>query len=173
LTLKQLLNIYFGLEKESKGDYSMSEQIHGIAWDDRLKLGHKQVDEQHKRLFELVGELVDQCLNGTNVEKLKETLNFLVEYTVSHFYDEESLQVEYNFPEYIDHKRMHEAFKATVGELVQRFEENASSEELSNDVNKIVVRWLIGHIQTEDKKIGRHIRSVIARGRGFSATGTT
>ena len=151
----------------------MSEMVNGIAWDDRLKLGHSQVDEQHKRLFDLVGELVNQCLCGTNVEKLKETLNFLVDYTVRHFYDEESLQVEYNFPEYANHKKMHEAFKVTVGELVRRFEENASSEELSNDVNKIVVRWLVSHIQMEDKKIGRHIRNVTALSRGYSSAGSS
>jgi len=51
---------------------------------------------------------------------------------------------------------------------VRRFEKNASSEELSNDVNKIVVRWLIGHIQMEDKKIGKHIRSITALNRGYT-----
>jgi len=143
----------------------MSEHNSGIAWDDRLKLGHRQVDEQHKRLFGMLNELVDQCADGTNVEKLKETLDFLVNYTVSHFYDEEALQVEYNFPEYTRHKQLHDDFKVTVGELVQRFAENGSSGALSNDVNKIVVRWLVGHIQMEDKKIGQHIRDIAARNR--------
>jgi len=141
----------------------MREQRYGIAWDDKLKMGNEQVDTQHKRLFELVNELVGQCMDGSNAEKLKETLDFLVNYTVYHFYDEESLQVQYSFPEYKRHKQLHEDFKETVGGLVQRFAESGSSEELSNDVNKIVVRWLVGHIQKEDKKIGEHIRRVTAR----------
>jgi len=154
-------------KEENKMCEKICEQSNGIAWDDRLKLGHRQVDEQHKRLFGLLNELVEQCSDGTNVEKLKETLDFLVDYTVHHFYDEEALQVEYNFPGYVGHKQLHEDFKVTVGELVQRFVDNGSSEELSNDVNRIVVRWLVGHIQLEDKKIGKHIRETSARNRGM------
>jgi len=141
----------------------MNEYSYGIAWNDSFKLGNEQVDAQHKRLFELLSVLVGQCMDGSNTEKLKETLDFLVEYTVQHFYDEESIQVQYNFPEYRKHKQLHEDFKKVVGGLVQRFTESGSSVELSNDVNKIIVRWLIGHIQQEDKKIGEHIRRITAR----------
>ena len=138
----------------------MNEVKYGIAWNDSYKLGNEQVDAQHKRLFELVSGLVSSCMDGSNTEKLNETLNFLVNYTVQHFNDEEALQIQYSYPEYIRHKQLHEDFKVTVGELVQRFMKSASSKELSSDVNKIVVRWLINHIQREDKKIGKHIQNV-------------
>ena len=141
----------------------MHELKYGISWDDNLKMGDEKVDTQHKCLFGLLSKLVGQCIDGSNVEMLQETLDFLVNYTVQHFYAEESLQIQYNFPEYIKHKQMHEDFKLTVGDLVQRFTENGSSKALCDDVNKIVVRWLVGHIQQEDKKIGQHIRKVTAR----------
>jgi hemerythrin len=66
----------------------------------------------------------------------------------------------YNYPEYNEHKQFHEDFKITVGELAEKFYKNGSSAELSSDVNKTVIRWLINHIQREDKKIGEHVRSV-------------
>ena len=138
------------------------ETKYGVAWNDSYKFGNEQVDMQHKRLFELVSGLVSSCMDGTDTEKLRETLDFLVNYTVCHFNDEEALQIQHNYPEYARHKQLHEDFKATVGKLVQRFIQSASSKELSNDVNKIVVRWLVNHIQREDKKIGRHIQSVAA-----------
>ena len=132
---------------------------YGIAWQDSYKLDDEMVDSQHRRLFELVSELVGSCLDGSNEKKLRETLDFLVEYTVQHFYDEESLQVQYNYPDYKRHKQLHEDFKVTVGGIVRKFEEEGSSVELSNDANKIVVRWLIYHITLEDKKVGRHLKS--------------
>ena len=141
----------------------MCTQMQGIVWDDRLKLDNEQVDAQHKRLFELLSELVNQCMDGSNTEKLKDTLDFLVRYTVQHFYDEESIQVQYNFPEYRKHKQLHEDFTKVVGGLVKRFDESGSSKELCNDVNRIVVRWLIYHIQQEDKKIGEYIKQITAR----------
>ena len=138
----------------------MSGIKYGIAWSDKYKLGNAQVDSQHRRLFELVSELVTYCMDGTDTGKLKDTLDFLVYYTIRHFDDEEALQLQYNYPEYSRHKQLHEDFKVTVGELVQRFEQNGSSTELSNDVNKIIVRWLINHIQHEDMKIALHIQGI-------------
>jgi len=141
----------------------MSEIVYGIAWNDIYKLGNSGVDAQHRRLFELVSELVSACIDGSSTEKLQSTLDFLVAYTVQHFYDEESLQVQYNYPGYLAHKRMHEDFKVEVGRLVDSFKANGSSAQLSDNVNKIIVRWLVRHIQREDKKIGEHIRNITRR----------
>jgi len=147
------------LNCQEKGE-NVSEIKYGIAWSDDYRLGNEHVDMQHYRLFELVSELIGYCMDGSETAKLQETLDFLIEYTILHFKDEEDLQCWYNFPEFERHKQLHEAFKSTVEGLVERFQKNGSSLELSNDVNKIIVRWLINHIQREDKKIGEHIRSV-------------
>ena len=132
----------------------------GIAWSDSFRLGNEQVDGQHQRLFVLLSELVDACADGTDTGKLQETLDFLVNYTVQHFNDEEALQRLYNYPDFAKHKQIHEDFKVTVGELVGRFKESGSSKELSADVNKIIVRWLLNHVQREDKKIGEYLRTL-------------
>ena len=140
-----------------------AEATQGLAWKDDFNLGHEWVDMQHRRLFELVNGLVDSCADGSDIIKLKGTLDFLVNYTVQHFVDEEALQLQYSYPGYERHKGLHEDFKTTVGGLVEKFTASGSSAELSSDVNKIVVRWLVNHIQREDKKIGEHIRSVAAK----------
>ena len=143
-----------------ENDQNKTEMSHVLAWKDEFNLGHDWVDMQHRRLFELVNGLVESCAAGSDAIKLKGTLDFLVNYTVQHFDDEEALQLKYNYPGYEKHKRIHEDFKVTVGGLVEKFTAGESSAELSNDVNKIVVRWLINHIQREDKKIGEHIRNL-------------
>jgi len=129
----------------------------GIAWSDSYKLGNEKVDSQHRKLFQLLSGLVDSCEDGSNLEKVKEALDFLVNYTVHHFDDEEELQLACGFPEYENHKKIHEAFKVTVGELVSKFNESGSSEELSTAISKIVVKWLVRHIQGEDKKISAYL----------------
>jgi len=137
----------------------MSEIKYGVAWSEKYELGNEQVDSQHRRLFELVSDLIEVCMCGYENDKLQETLDFLVDYTIKHFNDEEALQVQYNYPEYENHKKMHEGFKTMVGGLVREFSETGSSDELSKNVNKIIVRWLINHIQREDKKIGEYINN--------------
>lgn len=132
----------------------------GIKWNDSYALGNEKVDSQHKQLFELLSGLVDSCKDGTELTKIQEALDFLVNYAVSHFNDEEALQIECGYPDYERHKKLHEDFKVTVTGLVKRFVLSGSSTELSSELNKIVVKWLISHIQGEDLKIGAHIRSV-------------
>jgi len=149
------------------GEIFMNERRFGLAWSDEFELGCDQVDSQHKRLFELVSNLAEACTDGYDTKILNETLDFLVTYTVQHFQDEEDFQLRYNYPDYERHKQLHEEFKATVGEHVQEFKENGSSSELSNTVNKIVVRWLINHIQREDKKIGNHVRRLETNNMGY------
>jgi len=131
----------------------------GFEWDESYLLGNEQVDAQHRQLFDLVNDLVRFCNNGSNKEKLKNTLDFLVNYTVQHFNDEEALQISSNYPKYEEHKKLHENFKLVVLDLVQRFNESGSSSDLYNDVRTIILRWLVNHILTEDKKIGVHLKS--------------
>ena len=137
----------------------MNSKNQGVAWNDSFSLGNEQVDLQHKNLFELVNGLINACLDGSDMERLQETLNFLVNYAVRHFHFEEELQQLYHYPDYGRHKKLHDDFKQTIGELVERYNQNGSSAELNSDVNKIVVRWLINHIQREDKKIGEHMQN--------------
>ncbi|MCL1975513.1 MAG: hemerythrin family protein [Firmicutes bacterium] len=138
----------------------MAKATQGIAWKDEFRLGNDQVDEQHYQLFIQVGKIIESCADGSDMAKLRETLDFLIDYTIYHFNDEEALQLRYNYPDYERHKQLHEDFKVTALDLVKHYEESGSSAELSNDVNRIVVKWLINHIMREDKKIGEHIRNI-------------
>ena len=136
----------------------MSNLKHGIAWDDSLKTGHEMVDSQHFKLFELLSNIVGARTDSDGQADMNDTLSFLVDYTIKHFQDEEALQMSCGYPDYERHKQLHENFALTVKGLVQRYEESGSTDELNSDVNRIIVRWLLNHINLEDKKIGKYIR---------------
>ena len=136
----------------------MNEITAGVAWNAAYSLGNEEIDRQHKMLFALVSQLTTACDDGSDREKLSEILDFLGAYTQEHFSFEETLQVCLNYPDYERHKMLHKAFINEVCELNERFIKNGSSDKLSSDVNRIVVKWLISHIQREDKKIGDFIR---------------
>ena len=162
-TLLGLLNKYLSPSEAGERTQNVHELDGGIAWDEDLMTGNVLVDMQHHRIFERVSDLVALCEDGSDATKLRDTLEFLINYTVRHFTDEEALQLEYGYPDYANHKKMHEDFKEiVVGNLLKRFRESGSSAELSSDVNKIVIRWLANHIRNEDKKISEYIRDVNA-----------
>ena len=163
-----LLNKYLNHPEKICRMKNVYELARGVAWSEDLLTGNALVDMQHQRLFERVSDLARACEDGSDAEKLWDTLEFLVNHAVRHFTDEEALQLEYGYPHYETHKKLHDDFKVTVGELVQRFKDSGSSMELSRDVNKIMVRWLVTHIRDEDKKICDHIHGVAAAG-GYDA----
>ena len=129
-----------------------------IAWSEEYELGNDFVDSQHKRLFELVNNIGKTCNEGGDIDTLGETLDFLLQYTVQHFNDEESLQVKYNFPEYEYHKKLHKEFEDTISEKVSEFKEKGSTNDLLDTVNMFVIEWLVNHILKEDMKIGEYIK---------------
>ena len=131
---------------------------YGITWNDSLLTGNAMVDMQHKTIFARLRDLVQACEDGNDLEHLQDTIDFLLQYTIRHFADEEALQREYGCPDHMHHKNEHKAFTAIVNALARRFSESGSSAQLSADVNKIVVKWLVHHIQITDKKMSDHIR---------------
>ena len=99
---------------------------------------------------------------------MQDTLEFLSNFAVRHFTDEEALQIEYGYPDYEKHRHIHENFKKTVNNFILECKEKGTSDELSRDVNRIVIKWIVNHIQYEDKKIGDFIKnqSVAKTGKG-------
>ena len=131
-----------------------------IPWTVEYELGNVFVDSQHKKLFEIVNNIGNSCIEGGDVGTLCNTLDFLLQYTVQHFHDEEALQIKCNFPEYEYHKKLHEDFEATVSEKVSEFKEKGSTEDLSDTVNEIIIEWLVYHILKEDMKIGEYLKDI-------------
>jgi hemerythrin len=131
---------------------------YGIAWSDDLETGNAEIDSQHRQIFRLTNSLAAACINGRKPDMLSSAIEFLVNYTVRHFADEEALQEAYHYPALEEHKKLHEEFKETVASLAARFKNEGSSELLFDQVNSIIVRWLIQHIKQEDYKIAEFIR---------------
>ncbi|MDR1239971.1 MAG: hemerythrin family protein, partial [Treponema sp.] len=116
------------------------------------------IDEQHKQLFVAVNSLLKISNQGRD-EELKKSLDFLNEYTIKHFFDEEQLQLKYKYPDYPNHKKLHENFKAMIRDLSHKWIMNGSSGLLTNDVKVKIGDWLVSHIKGQDIKLGAHIRS--------------
>lgn len=135
----------------------MNELEYEIPWSDEYLLGDEKVDNQHKRIFRMVNDLLKACDEGFDVVLLQETLDFLVNYAVQHFNDEEELQRRCNFPELESHRQEHEDFKKTVLDYAEEFKKGGSSADLSNVLNQVVVTWLIKHVSYEDQKISQYI----------------
>ena len=128
-----------------------------IAWQKKWAIGDELIDMEHKKLVQLINELVLACANNKMDSYIPSALDFLVQYTITHFDDEEALQKRCNFPEYKQHKKLHEDLKVTVGKLVAKYKKSGSTLDLKEDLYNVLAAWLVNHIEYEDKKIAPYI----------------
>lgn len=132
----------------------------GYTLDKSLETGNLLIDSQHKELIAAINNLLDACSQGKGRDEVRNTLKFLKDYTDKHFGDEEVLQKKYNYPDIVNHKKLHAEFKDNVKQISDDFEKNGTSVALTFKVNTIIGAWFINHIKVQDKKVVAHIKSV-------------
>jgi hemerythrin len=131
----------------------------GYTWSKDLETGNTTIDTQHKQLIQAINDLLAACASGQGRAALDKTLDFLNQYTAKHFGDEEKLQLQYKYPDYPNHKKLHEGFKTTVKELSRRLQAEGPTITLVGKVNSSIGDWLVNHIKREDTKVAAHIRA--------------
>ena len=131
-----------------------------FMWNSGFEIGDKLIDSQHKELVKVTNELFEACSAGHGQDKMVETVNFLAEYAVKHFNDEERLQQSIRYPGYPEHKKLHDDFKATVTDAMNQLKAQGPSVLLITKITTIVGNWLLSHIKNEDSKIGAHMRKM-------------
>jgi len=129
------------------------------TWSDDLATGNSLIDAQHKELIGAINALIEACGSGQGRASLDRTMSFLSDYTAKHFADEERLQQQYKYPGYIDHVKLHDAFKAQVKALAKDLSEQGPTIVLVGKVNTAIGGWLLAHIKREDTKVAAHIKS--------------
>ena len=113
-------------------------------------------------MIQAVNRLLEACTSGKGGEELSGTIDFLTQYTMTHFRHEEALQLQYGYPDYASHKRYHETFIKVVENLASRLKEEGATAQLLMEINKQMAGWLLNHIKTEDTRVARHIQSQLS-----------
>ncbi|MDR2134641.1 MAG: hemerythrin family protein [Treponema sp.] len=128
-------------------------------WDSSLETGHVKIDNQHRQLIAALNNIIEASQKGKGSDEIFKTLDFLTGYTIMHFADEEKLQVEYDYPDYLVHKRYHNDFKATIGQLTERLRKEGPTEDMVRTVTSAVGDWLLNHIRGDDFRMAAFVKS--------------
>ncbi len=122
-----------------------------IEWTVQLSVGIESIDEQHKKLINMINALNEAMLTGSSNELLGKIFTGLAAYTQKHFAYEENMFAEYGYPNSQEHKRQHNELIAQVVELKEKFMENPQGT-ISADLMLFLKRWLTNHIMRTDKE---------------------
>lgn len=131
-----------------------------IEWnEEKFTVKVPSVDEQHKKLVEIINKLHDSMLTGTSKNTLKEVISELLDYTQKHFTYEEELQQKAGYLDFEDHKKMHDAFVDKVISFQEKYLKGEIF--LSIDIINFLKDWLIHHILDADKQ---YVDSMVSKG---------
>jgi hemerythrin len=121
-----------------------------IEWDDKkYSVGVSKIDSEHKKFIDTINKaiLVDQNSNNPEAEVV-EVLNEMKEYAETHFATEETYMVKFNYPDYENHRKEHQAF---IIETMAFFDKITNSDrQLISEILEHLKSWLVNHIQDTD-----------------------
>lgn len=133
-----------------------------MIWKDKYMLGVPLIDEQHQELFRRVTDFVETVRKPIPWEQktgqVSQTLDFMKQYVITHFRDEEQLQRELGYPEQAEHQKIHQSMVAYVAGVAKEFEEKGYQEQLMQQFAGKLLAWLINHVASEDQKIADYVK---------------
>ncbi len=119
--------------------------------------GIPQIDEEHKKLFEIAESAYELRRNEFIPDKydnIRDILMELRDYTKEHFKHEEEYMESINYKKMFSQKTQHQAFIDKLDEIdLDDIDEN--SDQMIDDILEFLTNWLVEHILHTDKQIGQ------------------
>ncbi len=132
-----------------------------MEWTEKLEIGIKTIDSQHRELFKRISNLVTAIKQHRCKEEIDGTIKFLEDYARAHFSEEEKHMREARYPGYEEQRRDHRKYLSALAELKAQAalpRIHGSSYDLSATTNQVVVDWIVDHILKADMKFGEFLR---------------
>ncbi|HHV99236.1 MAG TPA: hemerythrin family protein [Clostridiaceae bacterium] len=124
-----------------------------FKWRDTFKLDIPEIDEQHKKLFEMgsrLYEIISLKDNYDHYDEIMQIIDELRNYAKYHFSYEEELMRKKNYENYEEHKIEHDFFIKKIARInVADIEEE--QEKVMLEMATFIADWISGHILKTDK----------------------
>lgn len=128
-----------------------------LVWAADLNTGIDVIDDQHARIVDYINQL-GYAIREQNRSSVNMVLDELVDYTVSHFAFEESLQQEAGYQYAKPHKAVHDLF---IKRLSKYQERHAQGEDIAPQLHAMLCTWLIHHIKRDDMAYVAEVKASI------------
>ena len=126
-----------------------------LRWKDEYLTQVEEIDNQHRRLFDLVNDIYDMMRLGRGQESVVEGLTELFEFTRFHFGTEEKFMGESDFGGTEAHIAEHARLLDQISNL--RIEVREGRIVLSMNEMYFLKDWLLVHFQGPDKGLAHHL----------------
>lgn len=126
-----------------------------FQWQKEYSVQVKKMDNQHQRLFNIADKVCQAVQSGYRPQLVAKVLLFLINYTKTHFDEEEALLKLYGYPSFDEHKAQHQQLINQIDEIQRQLSEGRLGEDFS--LSEFFKSWIVNHIFNEDKKYGKFL----------------
>jgi len=124
-------------------------------FDSKYLLGVDVIDDQHRRLFEIAGRVYDHLGAADEAAAALQATAELLDYTATHFADEEALMASAGYPGLEGHRQEHADLLSKARDMEMRAE--FGDRNLPGEMSRFLLNWLVSHIQVSDRKFGEFL----------------
>lgn len=128
-----------------------------FGWSEKYSVNILEIDDQHKKLIGMVGQLHNAMREGKGKQVLDEVLRNLIQYTRTHFAAEERIMKANGYPEYELHKAKHDKMTDNVANIYRQYQDGKAT--ITLEVMNFLENWVDKHILGTDMKYGPFLRS--------------
>lgn len=138
----------------------MNNAIEVFPWNENFATGLSLIDEQHKRLVDLINQVATHIVQQSDRTMLSGIFDELAEYTDYHFTTEENIWHSYfSDDEWVaEHEKTHAAFVAALHEI--RDKEKDNQPRGPEEILAFLTHWLAFHILENDKRAAKVVLAV-------------
>ncbi len=126
-----------------------------VTWSDDLLINVPAIDDDHKKLFALMGDIFSSASHGADA--ISRAVGALASYTREHFSREEASMAEAHYPALSDHQYEHEHLVFQLETLINRLM-TSGPEAIDGELAKFLTDWLGNHIMKFDVKFASYLR---------------
>jgi hemerythrin-like metal-binding protein len=121
-----------------------------IKWSEQFSIGNENVDNDHKKLFEIHNDLVDLALGKCSRDEFARILSMMTDYVLKHFKKEEAYMNAFSYPDYERHRKLHEEYSYKVA--MYNFELSGSNPPDPFEIILFIKKWWTNHVIKVDRK---------------------
>lgn len=128
--------------------------MEAFALSDMQMVGNEVLDAQHKVIFNNMAKVYGYLLTDKKGKEMLDSLDMLDAYCKLHFFDEEKVMSDMDFPGIEEHKAQHVLFVRHLEVFMGRCEESNCTENV--DELNFLKGWFLEHIMAFDKVYAAH-----------------
>lgn len=131
-----------------------------ITWSDSFNIQVEVIDQQHRRLVELMNRLIDTQDEKASDDDIADILGAMTNYLGYHFDTEEQMMLDHGYPELESHREEHQAFVTQTAYFIATYREGGAN--LKSDILLFLKEWLVEHILKTDGAFGDYLKNANA-----------